>query len=372
MRKLRLFLICVLMTCLGIDSYEPFAMAHDTSQMILSVKASDDADMETRLTIFNSKIVDDIARGGIRNRAQAIPVTDTYLTVVSRNGSTLFKADRKGRLFNEQTGEMVVPHKSAQKALLQYMNQLRAIHYGRIVEWSKVSRMLPKKSVFTVVDLETGLAFRVQKRAGQHHADVQPLTKRDTAIMKRIYNGKWSWQRKAVLIQTGTETLAASMHGMPHGGDGIPDNGFSGHFCIHFLGSTTHGSRNVDPGHQLMIRKAAGTLDEYLEHASPYEVADAFLIAMHSKESQIAKMCFPHAAHPQIALILTMMNEITGIQKRSETITASNTSNLLALEIPVAVGISRKGRREEKTTFIFHMRRASQLEPWKIDFVDMR
>ncbi|MCC3377949.1 hypothetical protein LKX83_33445, partial [Cohnella sp. REN36] len=71
--------------------------------------------------------------------------------------------------------------------------------------------------------------------AGKYHADVQPLTKADTKIMKQIYNGKWSWKRKAIVVKKDHHYYAASMQGMPHGGDGIPDNSFSGHFCIHFL-----------------------------------------------------------------------------------------------------------------------------------------
>ena len=60
--------------------------------------------------------------------------------------------------------------------------------------------------------------------------------------MKTIYNGKWSWKRRAILIITHDQLLAASMHGMPHGA-GALKNGFPGHFCVHFYGSTTHGFR---------------------------------------------------------------------------------------------------------------------------------
>ncbi|MCM3080108.1 hypothetical protein [Brevibacillus invocatus] len=35
-----------------------------------------------------------------------------------------------------------------------------------------------------VIDLETGQRFQVQRRAGSRHADVQPLTRNDTMILK--------------------------------------------------------------------------------------------------------------------------------------------------------------------------------------------
>lgn len=61
--------------------------------------------------------------------------------------------------------------------------------------------------------METGLQFQVQRRAGKNHADVQPLTKQDTAVMKQIYQGKWSWKRRAILVRKDDQFLAASMHG---------------------------------------------------------------------------------------------------------------------------------------------------------------
>ena len=36
----------------------------------------------------------------------------------------------------------------------------------------------------------------------------------------------------------------------------IDDNGYSGHLCVHFVNSRTHGSDKVDPDHQKMILKA--------------------------------------------------------------------------------------------------------------------
>ena len=55
-----------------------------------------------------------------------------------------------------------------------------------MLPWEKVHQILPKYSKFTVLDVETGKLFKVQRRAGNRHADVQPLTSKDTTIMKEI------------------------------------------------------------------------------------------------------------------------------------------------------------------------------------------
>lgn len=86
-----------------------------------------------------------------------------------------------------------------------------------MLPWEKVNEIIPNKTVFTIIDVETGLSFQVQRRAGSQHADVQPLTKKDTQIMKKIYHDQWSWKRRAILVFIDQQMIAASMHGMPHG-----------------------------------------------------------------------------------------------------------------------------------------------------------
>ncbi len=111
----------------------------------------------------------------------------------------------------------------------------------------------------TVTDVATGISFRVVRRGGYNHADVEPLTAYDSWQMYRVYNQTWSWARHAVYVtlSSGT-TLAGSINGMPHGGSAIADNNVDGHFCIHFLNSRTHGSDKVDPDHQAAVSQAAG------------------------------------------------------------------------------------------------------------------
>jgi len=120
------------------------------------------------------------------------------------------------------------------------------------------NNIFTRGSVAKITHVDTGLTFYAKRRGGTNHADCEPLTKKDTQIMKQIYGGSWSWSRKAIVVEVNGKKMAASMNGMPHGGSTISGNGFSGHFCVHFYGSKGHGNPRQDPDHQAMVRRAMG------------------------------------------------------------------------------------------------------------------
>lgn len=128
-----------------------------------------------------------------------------------------------------------------------------------VVDWFKddVDRLIPKNAVFTVKDVQTGKTFQVRRWAGVSHLDGEPLTAKDTATMKSVYGGSWSWRRRPILVLYNGHVYAASMNGMPHGTSTISNNNFAGHFCIHFKNSKTHGTKRVDPDHQNAVDKAS-------------------------------------------------------------------------------------------------------------------
>jgi hypothetical protein len=156
-----------------------------------------------------------------------------------------------------------------------------------LLPWEKVDEVIPRKAIFTMIDVESGASFQVQRRAGSKHADIQPLTKEDTRVLKGIYE-EWSWKRRAVIVLYEGRTIAASMNGMPHGA-GALDNGFNGHFCLHFLNSTTHKTPTPDPAHHLMIMKASGQLDHFLMNQTPDELVDSLMLAINNTDTSILK-----------------------------------------------------------------------------------
>lgn len=114
---------------------------------------------------------------------------------------------------------------------------------------------IPRGATFTVKDCKTGKTFQCKRWAGANHLDAEPLTKKDTEIMNDIY-GKWSWNRRPILVKYNGRIYAASMNGMPHGTTTISDNQFAGHFCIHFYGSMTHSTKKKDAAHQNAVAAA--------------------------------------------------------------------------------------------------------------------
>jgi len=130
---------------------------------------------------------------------------------------------------------------------------------GEMKDWFNwVSKRFTYKDEVTVIDVETGIKFNVIMVGGHNHADVEPATKSDTAKLKKIYGGEWSWSRRAVVVKISGKWIAASINGMPHGYETVSGNGMDGQVCIHFLNSKTHVRNLPDADHQAMVRKAAG------------------------------------------------------------------------------------------------------------------
>lgn len=237
------------------------------------------------------------------------------------------------------------PHTSA--ALEKYFKILGVEYYGEYLPWSEARKLLPKNGTATVIDFETGLKFRVQRRAGSEHADVQPLTALDTMTMKKIYNGKWSWRRRAIIIQINDRRIAASMNGMPHGAGAINDNDFPGHFCIHFQGSKVHKSRNQDLAHQLMIAKAAGVLEEKIWQASPRELIAIFYTALKQHDWGMASLTLRFTSPEEFAEIKTNLGRIDDIN--TFTIDTAD-SSIDDLFLPVATTVTWRKPEEKAFT----------------------
>ena len=150
----------------------------------------------------------------------------------------------------------------------------------QLLPWfGKVNSIFGIGTAATVTDIDTGLKFTVKRTFGYNHADVEPLTSKDTAILKKIAGGSWNWTRRAVIVEVKGIRIAASITAMPHAGrddmpvnitvnsrsggygrgenlDSVKNNGMDGHFDIHFYGSKTHTTNRVDTQHQEMVKKA--------------------------------------------------------------------------------------------------------------------
>ena len=116
---------------------------------------------------------------------------------------------------------------------------------GRVVElidWSTAKSIIPRNTSLRVTDVRTGISYNVRGWAFGNHMDFDTATQEDTNTKRSIRGGTWSWAARPVWITVGDRTFAAAVNGMPHAGSVTAGNGLSGHFCMHFRGSTSNGS----------------------------------------------------------------------------------------------------------------------------------
>ncbi|MBO9130425.1 hypothetical protein [Bacillus sp. 165] len=239
-----------------------------------------------------------------------------------------------------------------------------------MLPWQQVDKIIPNKSIFTIIDIDTGLQFKVQRRAGNKHADVQPLTRSDTKIMKKIYGGKWSWKRRAILILVDDQLLAASMHGMPHGAGALP-NGFPGHFCIHFYGSTTHRTHHTDLWHKVMMLKASSKIDKYINNASPHELIEIFAISISSRDRDLLDLTLSNNKEGLEALHHSMKNIDYFVIKTMSLLPKNDIINSVSVKISVQADMYTENQQRTKKLMDFIIQRNSVTAPWKIDSVSL-
>ncbi len=132
---------------------------------------------------------------------------------------------------------------------------------GKLVDWFLDGQYLIKRNaVFTVTDVQTGLAFKAKMMGGVNHADIEPMTAADTAVMKKLFP-TWVWAPRPVVVFHQGINFAASLSGMPHSFDSVPGNNVTGHFDLYLYNSKPHdtaASTAYVQQHAAAVRKAAG------------------------------------------------------------------------------------------------------------------
>ena len=104
-------------------------------------------------------------------------------------------------------------------------------------------------------DIRTGTTLRVKRMGGHNHADLEPATASDTAKLKKIAGGSFSWDCIPVILRADGKYVACSINTMPHGDQTISSNGYDGQFCLHMVNSLTHETESVNKEHQAAIDK---------------------------------------------------------------------------------------------------------------------
>lgn len=332
-------------------------LAKKADQVTITVAVSPEARFETRISVSNSAKLAKQILSSLTIETNQHPERPRATIAI---GKRSYVYDTLDQLF-ETTGNnrKVILTSSLQQTLEVWVKKAEELHFGQLSNWSEVKTQFRKMSYAKVIDMETGNSFQVQRRAGTRHADVQPLTKADSKTMKRIYEGKWSWRRRAILVEINGKQYAASMHGMPHGAGGIKGNGFPGHFCIHFQGSSTHRRKTADPGHQLMIFKASGRLPELIQQAEPNQLVSYFLTALHEKDLPSMAMTMENIRLP---INIEDLEAFAWKVDRE----AKLDDDLLAVEIPAKVRYQVKGKKVQNRKWTIVAVRGSLFDRWKI------
>ena len=105
---------------------------------------------------------------------------------------------------------------------------------------------------FSILDCNTGVSWKAKYINGSSHADVIPASESDYNKIKSFMG---SYVRRPVIVTIGGVKYAGSMYLVAHGEKDYCSY-FDGVVCIHFTGSKTHGSANVDADHQAAIQRA--------------------------------------------------------------------------------------------------------------------
>ncbi|PWW05731.1 hypothetical protein DFQ01_104293 [Paenibacillus cellulosilyticus] len=335
-------------------------------KVVMTVRVDPTAQLASSLSIDSPALTKALLRAKYEPADQVTVYPDVEISITQQQGQQkLYRLEKQGNLWDETNHQRLVPTTEAANQLRSLAELLRSQYYGKLIDWSSARELVPRKSIFTITDVASGRSFRVQRRAGSDHADVQPITKEDSRIMKEIYGGAWSWNRKAVLVHSGDNWIAASMNGMPHGGDGIPDNDFSGHFCVHFLGSTTHKSDNPDVAHQLMIHKAAGLVRDYLDQASPALLASSFVEALDHDEPYLLAQIANGLSAEKLTSWTDQMPSIRSIRvdKPNKSKEAPYVDDG-ALTAQIRLNITELRQSEHRTSYLFQFSRPTAKSSW--------
>lgn len=134
------------------------------------------------------------------------------------------------------------------------------------IDWytGGINELWARGDNYQIFDVYTKTVWWAHRWAGGDHADIEPLTAADTAVLCAAYGvstakeiaTKDLWQRRPCLVTIGSRTFACSLYGEPHGTQTILDNNFPGQCCLHFTNSKTHGTKQVNSYHTAAIQYA--------------------------------------------------------------------------------------------------------------------
>ena len=186
---------------------------------------------------------------------KSLPV-NTKVYVIGKSGDFFRVQNASGSV----TGYVKVGHISKKKVSTGSSNTKPASYYkSKVVKlnwYGSGSKVLDKGEYGYIYDIKSGQTIRIKRMGGSNHADVEPASASDTAKLKSACGGEFSWDSRPAILIAGGKYVACAINTMPHGSQTIESNNYDGQFCLHMVGSKTHGSDCVNEVHQAAIDDA--------------------------------------------------------------------------------------------------------------------
>jgi len=110
---------------------------------------------------------------------------------------------------------------------------------GALSNWESINTQFPVDMQVSVTDLYTGATYNVTRTGGVNCAQVVTSSADDFAAYTETFGGGESWEHRSVLVRIGAATYAASIFGMPTGGQALNGSGMLGYTTLYFNNSKT-------------------------------------------------------------------------------------------------------------------------------------
>ena len=78
-----------------------------------------------------------------------------------------------------------------------------------LIQWSEAKKVFTIGVTASVYDVWTGITYNVKSFSNGLHADVEPVTKEDTDLLKATYGEEWSWDPRPVWVTINGHIMAA-------------------------------------------------------------------------------------------------------------------------------------------------------------------
>ncbi|BDF58664.1 hypothetical protein CE91St36_14810 [Christensenellaceae bacterium] len=130
--------------------------------------------------------------------------------------------------------------------------------HGTLGSWDAVKSSIPEGSDIAITDYNTGATYTMQRVGGVNCAQVAAKTSADYAAYLQSFGGDATWEHRGVLVTIGSQTYAASLFGMPTGGEDINNSGMKGHTFLYFNNGKTDIFSLSDDEHVIALNSAAG------------------------------------------------------------------------------------------------------------------